>query len=108
LPKKIEALVHRENDVFAGIDPDLEAQVEFGAFQKVGDPTTRKAVRYTLSDMGNKTAPLSLTLFLSLYGKFSQMKSLLWQWCLSIIMSICSLCRENIDMPLKTCYALYI
>ncbi|KAF7022755.1 hypothetical protein CFC21_035415 [Triticum aestivum] len=29
-------------DVFAGIDPDLDAQVEFGTFQKVGDPTTRK------------------------------------------------------------------
>ncbi|KAG6540168.1 hypothetical protein Mapa_018458 [Marchantia paleacea] len=29
-------------DVFAGIDPDLDAQVEFGAFQKLGDPTTKK------------------------------------------------------------------
>ncbi|PNT63098.1 hypothetical protein BRADI_4g11465v3 [Brachypodium distachyon] len=29
-------------DVFAGIDPDLDAQVEFGTFQKVEDPTTRK------------------------------------------------------------------
>ncbi|KAF7072564.1 hypothetical protein CFC21_077673 [Triticum aestivum] len=29
-------------DVFAGIDPDLDAQVEFGTFQNVGDPTTRK------------------------------------------------------------------
>ncbi|KAL5642676.1 hypothetical protein ACJX0J_003416 [Zea mays] len=29
-------------DVFAGIDPDLDAQVEFGTFQKVGDPTTRR------------------------------------------------------------------
>ncbi|KAF7039744.1 hypothetical protein CFC21_049692 [Triticum aestivum] len=29
-------------DVFAGIDPDLDAQVEFETFQKVGDPTTRK------------------------------------------------------------------
>ncbi|XLU81296.1 hypothetical protein S245_004716 [Arachis hypogaea] len=28
-------------DVFAGIDPDLDAQVEFGAFQKLGEPTTR-------------------------------------------------------------------
>ncbi|KAG6539858.1 hypothetical protein Mapa_018806 [Marchantia paleacea] len=28
-------------DVFAGIDPDLDAQVEFGAFQKLGDPTTK-------------------------------------------------------------------
>ncbi|KAK9661566.1 hypothetical protein RND81_O112100 [Saponaria officinalis] len=28
-------------DVFAGIDPDLDAQVEFGTFQKLGDPTTR-------------------------------------------------------------------
>jgi photosystem II CP47 chlorophyll apoprotein len=25
-------------DVFAGIDPDLDAQVEFGAFQKLRDP----------------------------------------------------------------------
>ncbi len=29
-------------DVFAGIEPGLEEQVEFGAFQKVGDKTTRK------------------------------------------------------------------
>jgi photosystem II CP47 chlorophyll apoprotein len=28
--------------VFAGIDPYLDAQVEFGAFQKLGDPTTKK------------------------------------------------------------------
>ncbi|KAF2291973.1 hypothetical protein GH714_042457 [Hevea brasiliensis] len=31
-------------DVFAGIDPDLDAQVEFGAFQKFRDPTTRRQV----------------------------------------------------------------
>ncbi|KAG6468264.1 hypothetical protein ZIOFF_072837 [Zingiber officinale] len=31
-------------DVFAGIDPDLDVQVEFGAFQKIGDPTTRRQV----------------------------------------------------------------
>ncbi|MGK7917343.1 MAG: photosystem II chlorophyll-binding protein CP47 [Prochloraceae cyanobacterium] len=29
-------------DVFAGIDPDLGEQVEFGMFQKLGDVTTRK------------------------------------------------------------------
>ncbi|PHT28656.1 Photosystem II CP47 reaction center protein [Capsicum baccatum] len=29
-------------DVFAGIDPDLDAQVEFGAFQKLGDLTTKR------------------------------------------------------------------
>merc|ERR1711870_30980 len=29
-------------DVFAGIDPDLEEQVEFGAFQKLGDLSTRR------------------------------------------------------------------
>ncbi len=29
-------------DVFAGIDPDLDAQVEFGAFEKLGDATTKK------------------------------------------------------------------
>jgi photosystem II CP47 chlorophyll apoprotein len=29
-------------DVFAGIDPDLEEQVEFGLFQKLGDLTTRR------------------------------------------------------------------
>jgi photosystem II CP47 chlorophyll apoprotein len=29
-------------DVFAGIEEDLEEQVEFGLFQKLGDPTTRK------------------------------------------------------------------
>ncbi|KAL2336895.1 hypothetical protein Fmac_011341 [Flemingia macrophylla] len=28
--------------VFAGIDPDLDVQVEFGAFRKLGDPTTRR------------------------------------------------------------------
>ncbi|RYR67212.1 hypothetical protein Ahy_A03g013514 isoform A [Arachis hypogaea] len=32
-------------DVFAGIDPDLDAQVEFGAFQKLGNPTTRRQIR---------------------------------------------------------------
>ncbi|MBA0766633.1 hypothetical protein Gotri_015658 [Gossypium trilobum] len=31
-------------DVFTDIDPDLDAQVEFGAFQKLGDPTTRRQV----------------------------------------------------------------
>ncbi|CAL9193005.1 unnamed protein product, partial [Musa hybrid cultivar] len=31
-------------DVFAGIDPDLDGQVEFGAFQKLGDPTTKRQV----------------------------------------------------------------
>nr|ABV01095.1 photosystem II CP47 protein [Aneura sp. Shaw 725] len=29
-------------DVFAGIDPDLDAQLEFGAFQKLGDLTTKR------------------------------------------------------------------
>ncbi|KAJ8424448.1 LOW QUALITY PROTEIN: hypothetical protein Cgig2_024986 [Carnegiea gigantea] len=29
-------------DVFADIDPDLDALVEFGAFQKLGDPTARR------------------------------------------------------------------
>ncbi|KAH0764819.1 hypothetical protein KY285_000690 [Solanum tuberosum] len=29
-------------DVFAGIDPDLDAQVKFGAFQKLGDSTTKR------------------------------------------------------------------
>ncbi len=29
-------------DVFAGVDPDLEEQVEFGVFAKVGDMNTRK------------------------------------------------------------------
>jgi len=29
-------------DVFAGIDADLGEQIEFGAFQKLGDATTRK------------------------------------------------------------------
>ncbi|KAB1668955.1 hypothetical protein ES319_1Z090200v1, partial [Gossypium barbadense] len=31
-------------DVFFDIDPDLDAQVEFGAFQKLRDPTTRRQV----------------------------------------------------------------
>nr|KJB16913.1 hypothetical protein B456_002G254300 [Gossypium raimondii] len=31
-------------DVFVGIDPDLDVQVEFGAFQKLGDPITRRQV----------------------------------------------------------------
>ncbi|KAF6165022.1 hypothetical protein GIB67_010878 [Kingdonia uniflora] len=30
------------SEMFAGIDPDLDAQVEFGAFQKIGDPTTKR------------------------------------------------------------------
>jgi photosystem II CP47 chlorophyll apoprotein len=28
--------------VFAGIEADIEEQVEFGIFQKVGDTTTRR------------------------------------------------------------------
>ncbi|CAN2059229.1 unnamed protein product [Malus fusca] len=36
-------------DVFAGIDPDLDAQVEFGAFQKLGDPTTRRQMGYQIN-----------------------------------------------------------
>ena len=31
-------------DVFAGIDTDLDEQVEFGAFQKVGDSSTRRQI----------------------------------------------------------------
>ncbi|KAI3945350.1 hypothetical protein MKW92_027881 [Papaver armeniacum] len=31
-------------DVFAGIDPYLDSQVEFGAFQKLGDPTIKRQV----------------------------------------------------------------
>jgi F-type H+-transporting ATPase subunit alpha len=31
-------------DVFTGIDPDLDARIEFGAFQKLGDPTTKRQV----------------------------------------------------------------
>ncbi|CAN6454631.1 unnamed protein product [Victoria cruziana] len=30
--------------IFASIDPDLDAQVEFRTFQKLGDPTTRRQV----------------------------------------------------------------
>ena len=29
-------------EVFAGIDPELEEQIEFGAFLKLGDTTTRR------------------------------------------------------------------
>jgi photosystem II CP47 chlorophyll apoprotein len=29
-------------DVFAGIDPDLDDQIEFGAFLKLGDYSTRR------------------------------------------------------------------
>jgi photosystem II CP47 chlorophyll apoprotein len=29
-------------DVFAGVEADMEEQVEFGLFQKLGDPTTRR------------------------------------------------------------------
>jgi len=35
-------------DVFAGIDPDLEAQVEFGLFQKLGDPSTKRQAVYNI------------------------------------------------------------
>ncbi|CAN6454810.1 unnamed protein product [Victoria cruziana] len=31
-------------DVFDGIDTDLDAQMKFGNFQKLGDPTTRRQV----------------------------------------------------------------
>jgi photosystem II CP47 chlorophyll apoprotein len=29
-------------DVFAGIDPDLDDQLEFGSFQKLGDLSSRR------------------------------------------------------------------
>jgi photosystem II CP47 chlorophyll apoprotein len=29
-------------NVFAGIDPDLEEDIEFGTLQKLGDTTTKK------------------------------------------------------------------
>jgi photosystem II CP47 chlorophyll apoprotein len=31
-------------DVFAGIDPNLDSQVKFGAFQKLGDLTTKRQI----------------------------------------------------------------
>ncbi|KAL5569717.1 hypothetical protein UlMin_026292, partial [Ulmus minor] len=37
-------------DVFAGIDPNLDAQVEFGAFQKLGDPTTKRQASTDLNE----------------------------------------------------------
>ena len=37
-------------DVFAGIDPDLEEQIEFGAFQKVGDTSTAIKGRFYRKD----------------------------------------------------------
>ncbi|KAK9083040.1 hypothetical protein Scep_029511 [Stephania cephalantha] len=36
-------------DVFAGIDPDLDAQVEFGTFQKIRDLTARRQMVDTTS-----------------------------------------------------------
>jgi photosystem II CP47 chlorophyll apoprotein len=30
--------------VFVGIDPNLDSQVEFGAFQKLGDPTSKRQI----------------------------------------------------------------
>jgi photosystem II CP47 chlorophyll apoprotein len=31
-------------DVFAGIDPNLDSQVKFEAFQKLRDPITKKQI----------------------------------------------------------------
>jgi photosystem II CP47 chlorophyll apoprotein len=31
-------------DVFASIDPNSDSQVEFGAFQKLKDPTTKRQI----------------------------------------------------------------
>jgi photosystem II CP47 chlorophyll apoprotein len=33
-------------DVFDGIDPNLDSQVEFGAFQKLRDQITKKQIIY--------------------------------------------------------------
>ncbi|MCX5931825.1 MAG: photosystem II chlorophyll-binding protein CP47, partial [Cyanobacteria bacterium] len=41
-------------DVFAGIDPDLGEQVEFGLFQKLGDRTTRRLPEGYIPPAGSK------------------------------------------------------
>ncbi|KAK7321985.1 hypothetical protein VNO80_35257 [Phaseolus coccineus] len=53
-------------DVFAGIDPDLDAQVEFGAFQKLGDPTTRRQA--IADDITSKYVPPHVNIFYCLGG----------------------------------------
>ena len=40
-------------DVFAGIDPDLEEQIEFGAFEKVGDESTEVKGRFYRDNLYN-------------------------------------------------------
>ncbi|KAF4396679.1 hypothetical protein G4B88_028993 [Cannabis sativa] len=61
-------------DVFAGIDPDLDAQVEFGAFQKLGDPTTKRQATISTqitsgSFLGEFTPEKVVLDFICLYTK---------------------------------------
>jgi len=56
-------------DVFAGIDPDLDDQVEFGAFQKLGDLSTRRQLLsylYQKSKTFMHNLSLCKTIFISL------------------------------------------
>jgi len=56
-------------DVFAGIDPDIDDQIEFGRFQKLGDLNSK---RQSISKFSNRTYNrwfLSYSLFLSLWNR---------------------------------------
>ncbi|RZC44451.1 hypothetical protein C5167_037401 [Papaver somniferum] len=54
-------------DVFAGINPDLDSQVDFGAFQKLGDPTTKRRILGNKIDMQHAVSELDLRRYFNLY-----------------------------------------
>ncbi|KAL2330944.1 hypothetical protein Fmac_018525 [Flemingia macrophylla] len=67
-------------DVFAGIDPDLDAQVEFGAFQKLGDPTTRRQMVEIEMKMSRSLGFSICPKAFFLGWKLEKLKALRWTW----------------------------
>jgi photosystem II CP47 chlorophyll apoprotein len=72
-------------DVFAGIDPDLDEQVEFGAFQKLGDLSTRRqsVLYFTFFTLDSKALS-----FVTLFSFFLFMEALVYTFLLVTTLGI--------------------